>query len=77
MLDGYNATVFAYGQTGAGKTHTMIGCPGDPGVMVLAFRDLFAQSTAHAVEHNVSHRILVSFLEVYNEVGGRRGGYDL
>ena len=25
VLDGYNSTIFAYGQTGAGKTHTMIG----------------------------------------------------
>ena len=25
ILEGYNATVFAYGNTGAGKTHTMIG----------------------------------------------------
>lgn len=27
VLDGYNSTIFAYGQTGAGKTHTMIGIP--------------------------------------------------
>jgi chromosomal replication initiation ATPase DnaA len=27
VLDGYNATVFAYGQTGTGKTHTMQGNP--------------------------------------------------
>lgn len=25
VLEGYNATVFAYGATGAGKTHTMLG----------------------------------------------------
>ena len=27
VLEGYNSTIFAYGQTGAGKTHTMVGCP--------------------------------------------------
>ena len=41
-MSGYNATVFAYGATGSGKTHTMIGnqCAG-PGVMVLAMRFFF------------------------------------
>ena len=38
VLDGFNATVFAYGQTGAGKTHTMIGTAGEPGVMVQMLR---------------------------------------
>jgi kinesin family protein 3/17 len=27
IFKGYNATIFAYGQTGCGKTHTMMGCP--------------------------------------------------
>ena len=34
VLQGLNATVFAYGATGAGKTHTMIGDSHDPGIMV-------------------------------------------
>ena len=25
VMDGYNGTIFAYGQTGTGKTHTMVG----------------------------------------------------
>lgn len=29
VLDGFNATVFAYGQSGSGKTHTMTGNIGD------------------------------------------------
>lgn len=29
VLKGYNGTVFAYGQTGCGKTHTMMGVPDD------------------------------------------------
>jgi hypothetical protein len=32
VLSGYNATVFAYGATGSGKTHTMMGTDADPGV---------------------------------------------
>lgn len=33
VLNGYNCSVFAYGQTGAGKTHTMEGSAADPGVI--------------------------------------------
>ncbi len=37
ILDGYHATVMAYGHTGSGKTHTMQGCllPGDQQVSCL------------------------------------------
>jgi kinesin family protein 18/19 len=41
VLMGYNATVFAYGATGSGKTHTMVGSPRQPGIMVRALNDLF------------------------------------
>lgn len=41
ILDGYNATVFAYGATGSGKTHTMIGTSSNPGIMVRALNDIF------------------------------------
>ena len=30
VIQGYNGTIFAYGQTGCGKTHTMLGIPSDP-----------------------------------------------
>lgn len=30
VIQGYNGTIFAYGQTGCGKTHTMLGVPSDP-----------------------------------------------
>ena len=41
IVDGYNATVFAYGATGAGKTHTMLGTPEDPGVIYRTVKALF------------------------------------
>lgn len=41
VLRGLNATVFAYGATGSGKTHTMVGDDQDPGLMVLSLRDIF------------------------------------
>ena len=44
VLQGFNGTVFAYGQTGAGKTFTMEGVPEDPdlrGIIPRTFRDIF------------------------------------
>jgi len=63
-LVGYNGTVFAYGQTSSGKTHTMWGSEADPGVMRRAVRDLFelARRTPHR-----EFLIRVSYLEIYNE----------
>ena len=41
MCDGFNSTVFAYGATGAGKTHTMLGTAEKPGIMYQTMRELF------------------------------------
>ena len=44
VLEGYNGTIFAYGQTGTGKTHTMTGVEGNDehkGIMPRAFEDIF------------------------------------
>jgi len=43
VCDGYNSTVFAYGSTGAGKTHTMLGRIGSPGLFQYAFEELFKE----------------------------------
>ncbi len=42
VLHGLNATVFVYGATGSGKTHTMVGSSADPGLMILSMNDIFA-----------------------------------
>ncbi len=63
---GYAATVFAYGATGSGKTHTMLGsAAAGPGVMVLAIEALF--DTMRGAEHEASFELRLSYLEVYNE----------
>ena len=65
VLSGFNGTVFAYGQTSSGKTHTMHGCKEELGVIPLAVRDVF-----DAVRRQGSDReflIRVSYLEIYNE----------
>ena len=41
VLNGFNSTVFAYGATGAGKTHTMLGSPDTPGIMYQTMKEVF------------------------------------
>ena len=41
VMEGFCATVFAYGATGSGKTYTMIGTPANPGIMARAVDDIF------------------------------------
>lgn len=64
-LDGFNGTIFAYGQTSSGKTHTMQGSPNEPGVIPLAVEDVFDK-----IEHTPEREYLlrVSYMEIYNEV---------
>lgn len=65
LLDGYNATVFAYGATGCGKTHTISGTDTDPGIIYLTMADLFQRIEDRRTDWNVE--VLVTFLEIYNE----------
>jgi len=65
VLEGFNATVFAYGATGAGKTHTMLGNPSSPGIMMLTLLDLFGDAATQ--KENRLFEVKCSFLEVYNE----------
>ncbi|KAJ2854226.1 tubulin-dependent ATPase kip3 [Coemansia erecta] len=65
VMNGYNATVFAYGATGCGKTYTISGCPEDPGVIFLTMQELFERLRAAEDEKTID--VTVSYLEVYNE----------
>ena len=65
VLQGYNATVFAYGATGAGKTYTMIGSYSSPGIMTQSLQELFQKVSA--MKEDSKFKIKCSFLEVYNE----------
>ncbi|KAL8130274.1 hypothetical protein V2J09_019429 [Rumex salicifolius] len=65
VLEGRNGSVFCYGATGAGKTYTMLGTVENPGVMVLAMKDLFTKIRQRSVDGN--HVVHLSYLEVYNE----------
>ncbi|KAJ2722987.1 tubulin-dependent ATPase kip3 [Coemansia sp. Benny D115] len=65
VMNGYNATVFAYGATGCGKTYTISGCPEDPGVIFLTMQELFERMAA--AEDEKTFEVTLSYLEVYNE----------
>ncbi|GAA6015172.1 hypothetical protein JCM11491_000491 [Sporobolomyces phaffii] len=65
VMDGFHSTVFAYGATGCGKTHTISGSPTQPGIVFLIMKDLFARISAKSDE--VDFSLTVSYLEVYNE----------
>uniref|UniRef100_A0A7M4FEF0 Kinesin-like protein n=1 Tax=Crocodylus porosus TaxID=8502 RepID=A0A7M4FEF0_CROPO len=66
VISGYNATVFAYGPTGAGKTYTMLGMDCEPGIYIRTLNDLFRalEATSDSMDYTVS----MSYLEIYNEV---------
>ncbi|CAJ1406591.1 unnamed protein product [Effrenium voratum] len=65
-LEGYNCCLFAYGQTGAGKSHTMMGYGDQPGVIPRAVEDLFEQK-ARVARDGDELRVWASFVEIYNE----------
>uniref|UniRef100_A0A162B7I0 Kinesin-like protein n=1 Tax=Daucus carota subsp. sativus TaxID=79200 RepID=A0A162B7I0_DAUCS len=64
-MEGINGTVFAYGVTSSGKTHTMHGDQNSPGIVPLAIKDVFTM-----IQDTPGREFLlrVSYLEIYNEV---------
>ncbi|KAI6404719.1 hypothetical protein MCOR20_006849 [Pyricularia oryzae] len=65
VLDGYNATVFAYGATGCGKTHTITGTAAQPGIIFLTMQELFEKIQERSDEKVTE--LSLSYLEIYNE----------
>ena len=64
VLDGCMATCFAYGQTGAGKTHTMMGVPGKvDGLYALGAQELVQRIQADPQYSEL--QVMVSFYEIY------------
>uniref|UniRef100_A0A3Q3WVW4 Kinesin-like protein n=1 Tax=Mola mola TaxID=94237 RepID=A0A3Q3WVW4_MOLML len=66
VLRGYNGTIFAYGQTSSGKTHTMEGSLHDPkgmGIIPRISGDIFEH--IFAMDENLEFHIKVSYFEIY------------
>ncbi|XP_070815590.1 kinesin heavy chain [Chaetodon trifascialis] len=66
VLGGYNGTIFAYGQTSSGKTHTMEGNLHDPegmGIIPRISEDIFEH--IFAMDENLEFHIKVSYFEIY------------
>ncbi|KAM4607373.1 uncharacterized protein kif16bb isoform 3-T3 [Polymixia lowei] len=66
-FEGFNACVFAYGQTGTGKSYTMMGNTGDKGLIPRICEGLFCEISERNASDAVSFRTEVSYLEIYNE----------
>ena len=68
VLQGYNGTIFAYGQTGTGKTYTMAGKQNHPevkGIIPHTFSHIFGQISRSSGER--SFVVTITYLEIYNE----------
>jgi hypothetical protein len=66
-VEGYNGTMFAYGQTGCGKTHTMLGVPSDE-----ELKGIIPRSFSHIINivesaNDKKFLIRCSYIEIYNE----------
>ncbi|KAL8681857.1 MAG: hypothetical protein Q9186_002089 [Xanthomendoza sp. 1 TL-2023] len=69
ILNGYNGTVFAYGQTGAGKSYTMMGADIDDeeqrGIIPRIVEQMFASILRSS--GNIEYTVRVSYMEIYME----------
>lgn len=71
-LEGYNATIFAYGQTGTGKTYTMEGfkyslTDDNRGIIPRAIEDIFSYIDMEgSKDEEVTFMVRASYIQIYN-----------
>ncbi|XP_041126305.1 kinesin-like protein KIF1A isoform X22 [Polyodon spathula] len=68
-FEGYNVCIFAYGQTGAGKSYTMMGRQEKDqlGIIPLMCEDLFSRINDSNIDNSLSYSVEVSYMEIYCE----------
>uniref|UniRef100_A0A669BBN1 plus-end-directed kinesin ATPase n=1 Tax=Oreochromis niloticus TaxID=8128 RepID=A0A669BBN1_ORENI len=68
-FEGYNVCIFAYGQTGAGKSYTMMGRQekDQQGIIPLMCEDLFTKINDSNNDNSMSYSVEVSYMEIYCE----------
>ncbi|XP_051567545.1 kinesin-like protein KIF1A isoform X20 [Myxocyprinus asiaticus] len=68
-FEGYNVCIFAYGQTGAGKSYTMMGKQekDQEGIIPLLCEDLFTKINETNTDNSMSYSVEVSYMEIYCE----------
>uniref|UniRef100_A0AAY4D8P2 Kinesin-like protein n=1 Tax=Denticeps clupeoides TaxID=299321 RepID=A0AAY4D8P2_9TELE len=68
-FEGYNVCIFAYGQTGAGKSYTMMGKQekDQQGIIPLLCEDLFTKINDSSNDNRLSYSVEVSYMEIYCE----------
>ncbi|RYG55569.1 hypothetical protein EON66_04975, partial [archaeon] len=67
VMSGFNATVFAYGATGSGKTHTTLGTKDAPGIMGRTMTQLYKSIHELQAAGDRFVTVSLSYVEVYNE----------
>lgn len=65
FLSGFNCSIFAYGQTGTGKTYTIEGTEKDSGIMIRVVEQVFSRLRESGDE---TCKLSITYLQVYNEV---------
>jgi kinesin family protein 18/19 len=68
VLKGFNGCAFAYGATGSGKTHTMIGDAEEPGLCTQTLTEIFNRiQDNNSITRDSNYSVTVSYVEIYNE----------
>ncbi|EDO35613.1 predicted protein [Nematostella vectensis] len=65
-FEGFNCSLFAYGQTGAGKSYSMVGYGVNKGIVPITCDELFKQMATNT-DATVKYQVSFSMLEIYNE----------